>query len=383
MTLPGWLDDPALAPVWQSLRRPLEQGARTSRVKGLSRESRYALAGLLGRAVPGDVTVTLEELSAELEQRADVSLREVLEALGGPLRDLASERAWREAPLEVLRAVDERWAESVRTSGLLARLDDPVAAVSAAVRVRGQLPGRSRLRTELAAACAGDAHALDDGQPLAGIVLRGLVDGPFPASAVGRRAVWESVGVLADTVSSTVLTLGLRPAGAGSREDALRTAADRGDPVHLSVWDLRRTAMSSGAAGRVLVCENPSVLEAFAVHHGGRYPIVCTSGWPAAVAVDLLDALAAPLAYHGDLDWRGVEICTWLVSRCGVVPWRMSTADYLAGPAGAPLSGREAEAVWDPDLAPTMRERRVAVYEEQVVDQILADWPTRSAFPSR
>lgn len=52
----------------------------------------------------------------------------------------------------------------------------------------------------------------------------------------------------------------------------------------------------------MLVCDNPAVLEAFAVRHAGTYPVVCTSGWPAAVAVELLDQIGAPLRYHGGLE---------------------------------------------------------------------------------
>ena len=149
--------------------------------------------------------------------------------------------------------------------------------------------------------------------------------------------------------------------------------------MHLTPWDLQRISLAQSAP--VLVCENPSVLEAFASTAGGRWSVVCTAGWPAAVAVDMLGALTAPLRYHGDLDWRGVEICSWLVARCGVRPWRMSARDYLAAPAGAPLTGREVDAAWDPALAPAMRTRGVAVHEEQVVAELLEQWPVEGRWP--
>ena len=198
---------------------------------------------------------------------------------------------------------------------------------------------------------------------------------PAPRSTAERRELWERAGVLADAVSSTVLTLGLRPVADDPRAARLRAAADLGDPVHLSAWDVRRTPLALDPDVPVLVCENPAVLEAFAVRCGGAYPVVCTSGWPAAVAVELLDQLDAPLRYHGDLDWRGVEICGWLVARSGVVPWRMTAADYLGAPGGAPLKGREVSTPWEPGLAAAMRERGLAVYEEQVVQELLAAWP--------
>lgn len=226
MSLPSWLAEPALLPVWQRLRAPLERGSRRTRLTGLPRETRHALGAVLGRPVLGDVTVVLADLDALLANRGGTALREVVETATGPLRDRGAERTVREAPLAVLAGVDPDWAASVRASGVLTRLPDAVALARTAVAVRAQLPGPARLRTELAAAVVGDAHALDDGSPLASVVLRAF--GPVPATPAERRKRWESVGVHGDRVSTTVLTLGLRPVASGSRELALRAAADRG-----------------------------------------------------------------------------------------------------------------------------------------------------------
>lgn len=362
--LAGWLRDPALQPVWHHLRGPLERGVRTTRVGGLTRESRHALGALLGRPVTGDVRLTISDLDLLVGR----PVIEVVEALTGPLRDRDAERVARLGPLSVLAEIDPGWADAVGSSGLLTRLPNAESIARTAVAVRAMLPGRSRLRTELAAAVTGDAHALDDGRPLCAVVLRGLTGGPLPPTAAARREVWASVGVQSDSVSTSVLTLGLRPLAGGP----LLAAADRGDPVHLTPWDLARR--DPRVTERVLVVENPSVLEAFALAHGGRFAVVCTAGWPAHVALDLLDRLGAPLAYHGDLDWRGVEICAWLVERCGVRPWRMTVPDYLAAPGGGPLSGREVTTPWEPDLAPAMARRGVAVHEEQVVAELLGAW---------
>jgi uncharacterized protein (TIGR02679 family) len=374
MTLPDWLADPALLPVWRWLRAPLERGVRTTRLTGIDRATRHALSGVLGRPLVGDVPLVLADVSALLASRAGLTLEQVVVSATGPLRDRAAEQALRAAPLEILAAVDPAWAGDVRRSGLLTRVPDAEVVARHAVAVRALLPASpARLRTELAVAVTGDAHALDEGRALAAVVLRGLAGGAPPATVALRRKLWEESGVLADTVSTSVLTLGLRPVAAGPREQALRDSADRGDPVHLTPWDLRRVNMTLGS-GRVLVVENPSVLESFAVQHGGRFAVVCTAGWPAAVALDLLDRVGVPLAYHGDFDWRGVEICSWLMSRRCVEPWRMSAADYVAAPGGGPLTGREVATPWDPALAAAMRERGVAVHEEQVVKVLLEDW---------
>jgi uncharacterized protein (TIGR02679 family) len=372
MTLPSWLADPLLESVWRRLRAPLERGAQTTRLVGLDQPTRHALSGVLGRPVTGDVTLELDELDALLAHRARISLVEVVEAATGPLRDRIAEREARLAPIELLAGVDAVWAGRVRSSGLLTRMTDPVGLVQLAIAIREQLGSGTRLRTELAASVTGDAHALDDGKPLATLVLRALV-AVVPDSAAGRRAVWEGVGVLADTVSTSVLTLGLRPLADGPRERALRAAADVGDPMPITPWLLRRMEPDVGARA-VLVVENPSVLEAFAIRHGGRFSIVCTSGWPSHVAVDLLHQLGAPFSYHGDFDWRGIEICGWLQRHVGVVPWRMTEQDYRAAPGGGPLEGRSVATPWEPALAEAMTERGIAVHEEQVIESLLDSW---------
>lgn len=384
MSVPDWLATAELMPVWRSLRRPLEQGHRTSRVGvGLPRESRHALSGVLGAPLPASGSLVLAELSADLQARAGLGLRELVERLTGPLRDPEAERARRAQPLAVLAAVDPAWAVAVRTGGLLTRASDPLAVAHAAVEVRAALPCTPRLRTRLAAELIGDAHALDDGSALAAVVLRGLApDRSVPGDAAGRRALWASVGVLADTVSATVLTLGLRPVADGPPEQLLSHAARLGEPVHLTQRQLASLEPALAAGTRVLVCENPAVLEAVADRFGGTHPVVCTSGWPAPVAVELLRALGAELLYHGDLDWAGVAICAWLVERCGVRPWRMSAEDYLAAPSGRSLQGSPRDTPWDPALAAAMAERGVAVHEEHVLDELmdaLVGWSTEDA----
>jgi uncharacterized protein (TIGR02679 family) len=87
-----------------------------------------------------------------------------------------------------------------------------------------------------------------------------------------------------------------------------------------------------------------------AQRRGGEVSVVCTSGMPGLVTVDVLLRLSgcgAGLRYHGDFDCPGIAIANRLVADVGCRPWRMSAADYaaavrarraaLAGPAGAAL----------------------------------------------
>lgn len=59
----------------------------------------------------------------------------------------------------------------------------------------------------------------------------------------------------------------------------------------------------------------------------------------------------------------------------------MFAADYLADDdlQGARLRGAVVEATWDPELAAAMQARGLAVREEQVVEQLLADLASRAS----
>jgi hypothetical protein len=79
-----------------------------------------------------------------------------------------------------------------------------------------------------------------------------------------------------------------------------------------------------------------------------------------------LTAAGAILRYHGDFDWPGITIANGILRRTGALPWRYSTADYLAAvPLGiAALEGAPVEAAWDGHLRRAMEGAAVHVEEE-------------------
>lgn len=405
--VPPWIADPALSDLWRAVARRLERAGHVAtglvRVSVVDPAARRAVTGLLGRPVPARwATVDLTELDADLRRRAGLSLLQAVEALVGPVRDRPAERAAREAarrqPVEVLldhwrsRAEpgdDEwvpDWAESLAVDGTILKrkvtgTDLVVALDVVAGLVAGQFAGRRR--TEVAAQAVGDAHGLDEGRLLTSLVVRGLAarrGTPVPDSAAGRRDLWEEVGVSVDQVSTTCLVVGVVPdddAGPASRNRWI-AAAEAGDPVHVTGWDLDRTSgwRPHDPASRVLVTENPTVLEAFARYRPG-VPVVCVNGHPRAVVIELLARLAGvTLRYHGDFDVAGLHITNRLVDQCAVVPWLMTRADYEAAalPTMPALAGHVPSTPWDRALAPRMADVGVAVHEEVVLDDLLRRW---------
>ncbi|MFF4825764.1 TIGR02679 family protein [Streptomyces sp. NPDC001312] len=359
---------------------------------------RAAAERLLGRA-PGtgrSLSMRLDTVDAVL-RRSGVSpdgLAAAVTALTGPVPRLADVReqevnAWRDAyaPLDnLIRTVRPEladWADRLRQDGRIRRLArTPHAAHTllgdAAQALRG-LPADPALSLPaFAARVLGDAHALDDGTPLATLVLSGiraLTGFPDGSGAEWRREAWASAGLLKDALSSTVLTLGLR----GTL--ALDWTADRGEPTVLTLRQLTRTPPRT-APTVVYICENPTVLATAADTHGPVCPpLVCLQGQPSAAALTLLrhlEAHGSALLYHGDFDWGGLRIATALLRRVPWRPWRYTAGDYRRAAATAtalapPLTGTPTTAEWDPDLGPALSELGVRIEEETVLDDLMAD----------
>jgi uncharacterized protein (TIGR02679 family) len=273
--------------------------------------------------------------------------------------------------------------------GLLKRLagSDPAVAarlLAAAADVLCELPARGIARATLAATTLGDAHGLDDGRPLATLVLA-AADPNSPAAPEDPegerpRTRWARLGVIVGELSAPALLLNI-PAADDTPGGALAEQARAlGEPLHLSLRLLLRTPPRWRVAGaNVFVCENPSIV-AMAADRLGRAcaPLVCTDGMPAAAQRTLLAQLAAQgarLRHHADFDAGGLVIGNLLRRTLGATPWRFTAGDYRQH---APRQGRRLDsglvtALWDAELALAMAEHGHALDEEAMADVLLAD----------
>ncbi|WEV78753.1 TIGR02679 family protein [Janibacter cremeus] len=407
------MDHPDLVAAWERIGRRFEQAglvpAGRVRVVATTRETRHALGALLGRVVTRDaVMVDLAVLDQRLRERSGVGgLEAVLTMVRGEAPrnrpgDRAARADARERPLELATALLDvpagtpwvaGWIAWLRRVGLLTGRPDAEQLVREAVAVllellddagreveSGPRPRGTRSRVEIAARVVGDAHALDVDRVLHRMVLQGLAlatGSPPPEGASEREAVWARVGVAPDLLSRSALVWRLRLSGGGAVARRLDIAAEAGDPMHLTDWDLRRAGELSPMTGqRVLVCENPRVVEALAEAEVDGWAAVCTSGQSNLVVDSLLTALAdsgAHLRYHGDFDWPGIAIANRVVARFGAQPWRMEVADYVDGVRGeAPLlGGAPVEPSWSAELGAAMRSHGRVLHEEAVLAELL------------
>lgn len=393
------LDRPELAALWTTVRAHLERrslridGARVTLAE-LTEDEMAAVCSLLGRRRPAGtrLRVDVERLDEALRVGPQqLGVVEVIEAIGGPLRDRRGERASASGDRDALWdlvgnhqvAGDDDvadWIDSLRPRGRLTRLGvtAPDETVTAALDVVAALVERRRSAVParplpvVAAELTGDAHGLDDDRVIGGIVADAVVSLSQQTSA---RDAWAAFGVDLDPVNSSVLTLGL-PGPGGTILDSARRS---GEPLRLTARMLRSLDFAELRGGVVHVCENPAVVAVAADELGPSCaPLVCTDGMPKTVTTLLLAQLVAAGATaraHADFDVGGVAIVGHLVRDHGVEPWRFGRDDYLSAATGASLAlgGHVAATPWDAELASTMNATGFAVHEESLLDVLLAE----------
>jgi uncharacterized protein (TIGR02679 family) len=385
------------------MRRRLELGdplTGSVRLDDPSDDQREALGALFGKRAGrgGALSVDLQRLEQVLvEAGLCRDLKEAVETLVGPVenergRRQREARDWAKVFDDLVRCASGREPlhaviEELREAGLLRRvaeqrLDRGRQLGAELVNLASWIPAHQMAIAELAATVAGDAHALDPGEPLGALALRLVtrISGCEIRDSETRRDAWAQVGVLCDELSAPVLVLNLAVRGGTTLCRSLRLHAETGEPCRISTRQLVREPLGPEECpmGRVFVCENPSVVIAAANALGPRSaPLVCTEGMPRTAARLVLEQLTergASLHYHGDFDWPGITIANLLKERHGAVPWRMAARDYQeAAEGGTDLAGEPVVALWDERLEPAMRAWGRAIHEERVLPGLLSD----------
>lgn len=396
-------DDPNLQRLWTRARARLESNGKqlsgAITLKDPTEDERQALEFLLGVRRRGQhLQIRLEDLDRCLRVSAiSIDLIGFLE-LRTPLRERRKETSQLqeavEATIDAARCSGlasepwfSTWLEDAERDGLITKLvkGSEESILSAAVRVLEALPGNGIPLPILAGRITNDTKALDRGT-LATLVLRALAvlhRVSRPTRAEDRRMLWEASGVVADDLASQVLVLNLPTSGNTPLGSWLSGAARDGVPFRVTMNQL--TTYPLEVQPTVLrLCENPAVLRA-ASHRFGAHapPMICSEGQPSLAFTRLLTAFVeagSELWAHGDFDWPGVRMVRALMTRHGARPWRMDRIDYRAAAASStdqdellPLAGESVATIWDPGLRDEMQGTGKIVFEEMVIESLLAD----------
>jgi uncharacterized protein (TIGR02679 family) len=408
--VPAALTRPELRFVWEAIHDRYARQAAGTQVRSvtfadLTEPQRQVLADLLSLSRLPQTTFTVQVQTLDqilLDSDAAMTSRQLAEAVCGPIINRPDHnRVTRQAKEQLWERLQQAagdhlasWIKHLRASGLAARAataaGQPVEQlVTQALAVTQLLPADGIALAELAERATSDPHGLDRGRPLRTLVLHAILkltgEPPhLPASAAAQRAMLETVGVYADSLSTDVLVLGLHAVGDSHVDRLLNEAAAAGEPIRLTLRMLRRAPPVLDRSLRLLsVCENPSVVETAAERLGATSaPLVCTDGMPRTAVLRLLHhARGQQLAIRAsaDFDPAGLHITNFLAREVDARPWRYSAQEYrraLADHADRDpirFSGSLPSCVFDPDLNVEMRRKRVAVFEEQRLDLLLDD----------
>jgi len=403
VSVPGSLRSPGLRALWDLVRERLEKVGIENRgrvpLPELLSPDRLALQAVLDRRL--GAMVDLRVLEAALNRLGvGEDLPCALAALGHPISpEPAARRAQRadrrRAHAEARAAATawpEAWAsdwiDAVIRAGVLRGFDtaqvrvliDHVRRVLDALE-RDQDIKRSRV--DLAARVLGSAHALDAGTRLGAAVEHALRLRSDAYESAVRRELWEQAGVHLDLTSGPVLTWGMPLCKDTTLERLTSAASAAGIPLHLSRFALEQHPIRVPQDTRVLVVENPRVVEA-AAQMRSRMPVLSTNGQPSSTVLLALEQLAessAELYYHGDFDTPGLAICERIVS-LALTPWRMYASDYRAALEAAELERAElpidvnapASTSWDPELRRVFDEERRIVHQERLLPGLIEGW---------
>lgn len=388
-------------------RDPEKSGFHLTKLSAVEYEALALLIGLPPRATRS-VRIEIARFDAALQEAGIAnSLQEALESLDGPIINRTEAKA--ELQSRWSSVTDGQglhpslcaWLQGSSAVGLLKRVSKqaPQAAhqlLQQAHAVMQRLPALGMTRAQLAADVLGNAHALDNGQAVATVVLAALQHGsstdeqeqppneePMEVTEGVRRPaervrdIWARSGVLVNELARPALFLNLPV-----RAPANAPAAP-GEPGYLSLRRLLRTPPDWDVADQIIyVCENPNIVSIAADRLGAVCaPLVCTDGMPAAAQRVLLKQLSdagAQLLYHGDFDWAGIHIANNVMRLCRCTPWRFGSEHYLqaletAPPKDRDLEGAAVAASWDQVLTEAMQLHEIAIPEEAVVYLLVKD----------
>jgi uncharacterized protein (TIGR02679 family) len=364
-------------------------------------DERRAVDNLLGRKSTTGAQLTLDLAVLEDTLRATGlidTLEEVVFACHGPVENRrAQNERLRSDWQTVFDAARKRcrgkvalleWIDALAGDGTLKRLSrgDFVAAnalLDSAFQILERNPCAEVLLANLGADCAGDSHALDRGQPLATLCLRGIarvygIDGQ--RSADDRRKAWAAAGVVIDDLSAPVLVFNLCAVTGSALEEVLQLYRQQGQPAFLTYRQLQGSVNFEPLDSKlriIYVCENPSIVSAAARELGLRcQPLICTNGQPTSAVRLLISQLrqaGAELRCHADFDWAGLRIVDQLVREHFAIPWRMQAEDYRNYLGTVALTSQSFFSEWSPELADALRANNKAVFEEQMIRVLLDD----------
>ncbi len=263
-------------------------------------------------------------------------------------------------------------------------------------------PGAPERLALFAQRTSGDPHMLDPDRAAGRLLLLALSDlangreedsSPLtkpPQDRAQELRLYNDSGLLVDMISSNVAVFNLASAlyYDGTPDPFVQAAGKR--VLLLPMRQLLEWKRLVPASTTIYVFENPQVFEEAVAALGSVTALptlVCTSGWPSAAALTLLQQLLEEspdnrLYYNGDFDLKGLQIAAYLGARypgrCH--PWHFDPASYEVALKADGIGARASELnmlnalpeVFN-SLVTRMQEKQKWAFQEGIVDLLVRD----------
>lgn len=392
-------------------------------VQALTESERLALAGLLGESIrtrPGErLRMPLKRLEEALQvQGLGETLPGALAAyFGGPIRTRQDEKGeaevawvafcarlaiyatgelalgWHDRIKAGTEGVVQREFRRAEAEGATSDLESALRVVLEALSRLPILTQRPLRMPVFAQQVTGDPHGFDEWRLAGRFLRRALVtlgeNDQLPKGVLEWAEVFRRYGLAADGISSSVASYGICQAvrADGSVDRVVAGAAADKESLLISLRQVSSWTRLEIPNNRLYAVENPAVFEELlesVTVSGMETAMICTSGFPSAAALQVMDLAVeagAQVRYSGDFDRRGLEILVGLLDRYGtsLVPWGMHPADYrdaILHPLTESLATEEIrvlQRIEDPivrDLVSEMSRELKRGYQESILDRL-------------
>lgn len=238
----------------------------------------------------------------------------------------------------------------------------------------------------LASQTTGNAHYFDLNKTAGKLLLYELAfkaQRNYPEDLQAINQLLESQGIIRDEISNSTVCYGINAIAEGVNKP-WHLFWELGEPLQLSLCNLKGITKITAPDSRVYIVENPTVFTSLLeVVKRENAALICTSGQINTSAYKILDYLkqsGTVMYYNGDFDPEGLQIADKLKKRYKdqLQLWHYEVTDYLRIKGRVSVEERisKLESVESEELmllADEIKKQKMAGYQELLINQLSKD----------
>ena len=233
-----------------------------------------------------------------------------------------------------------------------------------------------------------DPHYFDENK-VAGLLLISalsyLSNIPVPEISEEKNELLYNFGLLKDEISNFTVCANVIAFSKDKEHIGIKGFYERGEPIHLNLWNLSNIEHIKCTQNVLYVFENPSVFSEVLLKTKDRKPsLLCTSGQLKLASLVFLDKVvqnADKIYYSGDIDPEGISIAYKLKQRYKdkLIYWRYDVSSYYKSKSNVKFDNRrkrQLETIEDEDLKQLVKEvlkYECSGYQEVLIEDYIND----------